>query len=95
MKYVSNAFSPKMLDCNKELTFQMEKSSYGEIQMHKKELVSSIGHQNIADHLQIEKNRINILLDEGDLIYVVTSDKDNHEKYNYWKITIEKVEWGE
>lgn len=91
MKYVSNGFSPKMLNPNKELNFTIELSSYDEIQNKKNELISSIGHQNIADHIQIEKNRMNILLDEGDTLYLVSPQKDDYEKFNYHKITIQKI----
>lgn len=89
MKYVSNGFSPKMLNPNKQLDVIIELSSYDEIQDNKNELISSIGHQNIADHLQIEKNRMNIILDKGDTLYLVSPQKDNYEKFNYRRITIQ------
>ncbi|AWX31771.1 DUF1874 domain-containing protein [Methanosphaera sp. BMS] len=91
MKYISNGFSPKMLNPKKELNFVIELSSYDEIQENRNDLISSIGHQNIADHLQIEKNRINILLDEGDTLYLVSPQKDDYEKFNYRKITIQRI----
>jgi DNA-directed RNA polymerase specialized sigma subunit len=88
MKYVSNGFSPKMLNPNKQLYFTMETTTYDEIQENKDELISSIGHENIANHLGIEKNRINIILEAGDIIYLV-SCKDSLDEYSYRKITIE------
>ena len=91
MKYISNGFSPKMLNPKKELNFVIELSSYDEIQENRNDLISSIGHQNIADHLQIKKNRINILLDEGDTLYLVSPQKDDYEKFNYRKITIQRI----
>ncbi len=91
MKYISNGFSPKMLNPKKELNFVIELSSYDEIRENRNDLISSIGHQNIADHLQIEKNRINILLDEGDMLYLVSPQKDDYEKFNYRKITIQRI----
>ena len=91
MKYISNGFSPKMLNPKKELNFVIELSSYDEIRENRNDLISSIGHQNIADHLQIEKNRINILLDEGDTLYLVSPQKDDYEKFNYRKITIQRI----
>lgn len=92
MKYVTNGFSPKMLNPNKNLTFTMEYSSYEEIQEHKDELISSIGHNTIAEHIQIEKNRINIQLEEGDTAYIVQilNDENNKTEYDYRKITIRR-----
>ena len=80
-----------MLNPKKELNFVIELSSYDEIRENRNDLISSIGHQNIADHLQIEKNRINILLDEGDMLYLVSPQKDDYEKFNYRKITIQRI----
>ena len=90
MKYVSNAFSPKMLNPYTEPSFTMAPSTYDEIQNEKDELISSIGHQNIADHMNMEKNRINIQLEMNDILYLVQSQKDenNNVEYNYKKITI-------
>ncbi|MBE6488814.1 MAG: DUF1874 domain-containing protein [Methanosphaera stadtmanae] len=88
MKYLSNGFSPKMLNPNKTLTFTLKETTYEEIMKNKNELVNSIGHQIIADHLDIEKNRINIQLEEGDIIYIVDNEKEDHTQFNYRKITI-------
>lgn len=92
MKYISNGFSPKMLNPKKELTFMIQESSYDEIQDNNDdELVSSIGHQNIADHIHVEKNRINIILDEGDILYLVSNHQGSYDEYDYRKITIEHI----
>ena len=88
MKYISNGFSPKMLNPKKELTFIIQESSYDEIHDNKDDLISSIGHQNIADHIHVEKNRMNIILDEGDILYLVSNQYGSYEKYDYRKITI-------
>ena len=56
MKYISNAFSPKMLNPKHSINLDLKRSSFEEIQQEKDELISSIGHQNIADYLEIEKN---------------------------------------
>lgn len=92
MKYVSNGFSPKMLNPNMELTFTIEDSSLDEIQEQKEELISSIGHDSIAEHLGIEKNRINIQLEVDDILYFVQicHDEDNTQHYDYRKICIIK-----
>lgn len=88
MKYLSNGFSPKMLNPNKILRFTIKETTYEEIMENKNELVNSIGHQLIADHLNIEKNRINIQLEEGDTIYIVDNKQEDHTQFNYRKITI-------
>lgn len=90
MKYVSNGFSPKMLNPNRQLTFTIEDTSYEEIQEHKTELISSIGHTTISEHIQIEKNRMNIQLESGDTLYLVQLyHNENHtEQYDYRKIII-------
>ena len=90
MKYISNAFSPKMLNPKQELNLQILQSSYEEIEEEKDELISSIGHQNIADYLDIEKNRMNIQLENGDIIYLVQiyHDEEKVQQYDYWKIIV-------
>lgn len=90
MKYVSNGFSPKMLNPNQELTFTIENTSYEEIQENKKEMISSIGHTSIAEHLKIEKNRMNIQLEAEDILYLVQiyHDEEKTEHYDYRKIKI-------
>lgn len=87
MKYVSNGFSPKMLNPNRQLNFTIEETTYDEIQLNRSELVSSIGHQLLADHLNLEKNRINIQLEVGDILYLVYTSKDLKEFF-YKKISI-------
>lgn len=90
MKYISNAFSPKMLNPNTDPSFKMEPCTYEEIQEEKDELISSIGHQNIAEHVKMEKNRINIQLEIDDIIYIVFSQQNENNKFEYYykKITI-------
>lgn len=90
MKYISNAFSPKMLNPYTEPSFKMVPTTYEEIQKEKDELISSIGHQNIADHMNMEKNRINIQLEKNDILYIVLSqiDENNKIEYDYKKMTI-------
>ena len=41
MKYISNAFSPKMLNPNTDPSFKMEPCTYEEIQEEKDELIRS------------------------------------------------------
>lgn len=90
MKYISNAFSTKMLNPNTHPVMHMTRTNYEEIQENKKELISSIGHQNIADHIGIKKERMNIQLEKGDTLYLVQNlyDEDNEEIYDYKKILI-------
>ena len=88
MKYISNAFSPKMLKSNTKQRIKIEPSSYREIQEEKLELVSAIGHQQIANVLGIEKNRINIQLEKNDILYVVQGYGNSINQYEYQRIII-------
>lgn len=90
MKYISNGFSPKMLNPKTNPGFTVTNATYDEIQNEKEELISSIGHQTIADHLDIEKNRMNIQLEADDILYLVQiyHDDENALCYDYRKITI-------
>ena len=90
MKYISNGFSPKMLNPKTNPEFEITTSSFEEIQKERDEVISSIGHQNIADHLGIEKNRINIQLEADDILYIVQTyhDKEKRMHYDYRKIII-------
>lgn len=88
MKYISNAFSPKMLKSNTKQRIKIEPSSYREIQEEKLELVSAIGHQQIANILGIEKNRINIQLEKNDILYVVQGYGNSINQYEYQRIII-------
>lgn len=92
MKYISNGFSPKMLNPNKELTFTIENTSYEEIQKEKTELINSIGHDTIAEHLNMPKNRMNIQLEAEDTLYLVQiiHDENKTQQYDYRKISITK-----
>lgn len=89
MKYISNALSPKMLNPYKQLNFTMQETTYDEIQENKNELISSIGHANIAEHLNIEKNRINIQLEDGDTLYLAYPITNN--EFNYKKMTFSTI----
>lgn len=89
MKYVSNGFSPKMLNPNMEVNFTIETTTFDEIQENRDELISSIGHDIIADHLNIAKNRINIQLEAGDILYLAYHMENN--EFNYKKITFNTI----
>lgn len=75
MKYIINAFTPKMLKNNANLNISVEPSSELEILKNKDNCISSIGHYNIAEHLGIEKNRMSIILEKGDIAYLVESKR--------------------
>ena len=80
MKYISNAFSPKMLNPNLKLELEILPTTLLEIQQEKDELISAIGHTMVAEYLDIEKNRINIQLEKNDILYIVqTSPVDDNE----------------
>ena len=55
MIYITNAFSPKMLNPNEKQILNIRKSSYDEIQevKYNNETISTIGHHNIAKHLGV------------------------------------------
>lgn len=89
MKYVSNGFSPKMLNPNMEMNFTMEDTTYEEIQENKSELINSIGHDIIADHLKMKKNRINIQLEVGDVLYLAYPVDSS--QFSYKKMTFSSV----
>lgn len=55
MKYIINAFTPKMLKNNANLNISVEPNSELEILKNKDNCISAIGHYNIAEHLGIEK----------------------------------------
>ena len=55
------------------LNIRVEPSSELEVQENKDNCISAIGHCNIAEHLGIEKNRMSIILEKGDIAYLVES----------------------
>lgn len=75
MKYIINAFTPKMLKNNANLNISVEPSSELEILKNKDNCISAIDHYNIAEHLGIEKNRMSIILEKGDIAYLVESKR--------------------
>lgn len=80
--YISNAFSPNMIDdcacvrfsrINKEEFVRAGEFSY-----------SCIGHPEIAAHFGLEYNRQNISLLPGDVLYIVTpGHRPKNELYNF------------
>ena len=91
MKYISNGFSPKMLNPKMEFNFTMEETTFDEIQENKNELISSIGHDTIAEHLKMEKNRMNIQLEIGDTLYLAYNVDCN--QFAYRKMTFSTIWW--
>ena len=89
MKYIINAFTPKMLKSNANLKISVEPSNKLEILKNKDNCISAIGHYNIAEHLGIEKNRMSIILEKGDTAYLVESKRIADKiSYDYKKITV-------
>lgn len=88
MKYISNAFSPKMLNPKLKLELEILPTTLLEIQEEKDELISSIGHTMIAEYLDIEKNRINIQLEKNDILYIVQTSPVDDNEYLFKKIII-------
>ena len=70
MKYISNSFSPKMLQ-GKKSKVSFKKISKENFEKQLLTGKSIIGHKNIADILGIEKNRESVKLEHGDVLYCV------------------------
>jgi len=63
-KYLLNAFSFQMVDCNAgTIEFQ-------EVESFPADCISAIGHQDTANVLGVEMNRINVRLNPGDVAYI-------------------------
>lgn len=88
MKYISNAFSPKMLNPKLKLELEILPTTLLEIQQEKDELISAIGHRMVAEYLDIEKNRINIQLEKNDILYIVQTSPVDDNEYLFKKIII-------
>ncbi len=68
MIYVSNAFSTKMLDAPQTVKFEMvDVNEFNEI---KKTAISAVGHQDTANVLGVEMNRISLKLQKNDVLYI-------------------------
>ena len=66
--YISNAFSTKMLDAPQTVKFEMvDVNEFNEI---KKTAISAVGHQDTANVLGVEMNRISLKLQKNDILYV-------------------------
>jgi len=89
MKYIINGFSPKMLKKNSDATIKVESIPELELKLEKDNCISAVGHYNIAEHLGIERNRMSIMLEVGDIAYIVESKLiNNQEIFNYKRLTV-------
>lgn len=61
--YLLNAFSLQMIDIPSEVRFE-------EVPQLPEGLTSAIGHQDTANVLGVEMNRVNVHLDSGDVAYI-------------------------
>lgn len=65
-EYLSNAFSLQMVCANAKVGIvEISKDS-----IPFDRVISVVGHQDIADMLGVEINRVNARLQEGDILYV-------------------------
>lgn len=65
-KYLSNAFSLQMLVGNANINvIEVQKE-----QVPFNELISTVGHQDIANLLAVKLNRVNTRIEQGDILYV-------------------------
>lgn len=68
MIYIANAFSTKMLDAPQTVKFEMvDVNEFNEI---KKTAISAVGHQDTANVLGVEMNRISLKLQKNDVLYI-------------------------
>lgn len=88
MKYISNAFSPKMLNPKTNPNFIIKETTLNEINKNKEDLISAIGHNDVSRHVHIKKQRINIQLEKYDILYIVQKSIENNNEYNYKKMII-------
>lgn len=70
MKYVSNAFSPKMLKEN-ITNVCFEKISESKFFKEIVDAKSIVGHEDIASMIGVEPNRESVYLKQGDELYCV------------------------
>lgn len=68
MIYVGNAFSTKMLDAPQTVKF--EKVDVDEFNEIKKTATSAVGHQDTANVLGVEMNRVSLKLQKNDILYI-------------------------
>lgn len=61
--YLLNAFSLQMIDIPSEVRFE-------EVPQLPEGLTSAIGHQDTANVLGVEMNRVNVHLNSGDVAYI-------------------------
>lgn len=68
MIYIGNAFSTKMLDVPQTVKF--EQVTADEFNNIKTAATSAVGHQDTANVLGVEMNRISLKLKENDILYI-------------------------
>lgn len=70
MKYLSNAFSLNMLNTYIE-NYEVKIKKLRDIEkIYDSDVVSCIGHQDLANILNVQFNRASIMLNRGDILYV-------------------------
>ncbi len=69
MIYISNAFSTKMLDAPQTVKF--EEVDADEFNRIKDNATSVVGHQDTANVLGVQMNRVSLKLQKNDILYVV------------------------
>lgn len=78
-----------MLKKNSDATIKVESIPELELKLEKDNCISAVGHYNIAEHLGIERNRMSIMLEVGDIAYIVESKLiNNQEIFNYKRLTV-------
>ena len=70
MKYITNSFSPKMISNIHNIHLTTQETTIEEIIENKNDCISAVGHHTIADKLGIPRNRMSIILEKGDELYI-------------------------
>lgn len=70
MKYIANAFSLQMIDTTSAVNLSITPVIENEFESVKSLATSAVGHQDTANVLGVEFNRMNLQLQAGDELYV-------------------------
>lgn len=85
-KYIANSFTTKMIKSNQKIHLTTSQVTTEEVIAHKEECISAVGHRNIADALGVQTNRMSIILEKGDILYVVRNNTKDYSKLDCMKI---------
>ena len=95
VKYVNNAYSPKMLKEN-NLAIAQKEISEQEFMMesHKPDVQSFVGHPDTAKLFNLKHNRGTIVLHEGDVLFMCELNNENKTRLSEGVTRIADVHEG-